>query len=68
MFERGECRYNDLFKDAVGTYESNINYTLRFMIDTRVVGMNWIEAPAGKYDLHVGNKKKSNCQIEISVK
>ena len=68
MFERGECRYNDLFKDAVNTYESNINYTLRFMIDTRVVGMNWIELPAGKYELWTGSKKKSRCQIEVAVK
>ncbi|KAF7794322.1 hypothetical protein EIP86_005456 [Pleurotus ostreatoroseus] len=65
---RGECRYNDLFKDAVNTYESNINYTLRFMIDTRVVGMNWIELPAGKYELWTGSKKKSRCQIEVAVK
>ena len=68
----------------MNTYESNIPYTLRFMIDTKVssvilldtrrlnaiqvVGMNWIEVPAGKYMLHKGNNKKSQCQIELPVK
>ncbi|CCM00374.1 uncharacterized protein FIBRA_02404 [Fibroporia radiculosa] len=53
---------------AVPTFESNIAYTLRFMIDTRVVGMNWIEIPAKKYKLIRGEKKRSKCQIELTVK
>ena len=36
IFERGDCSYSDLFKAAIPTYESNILYRLRFMIDTRV--------------------------------
>ncbi|TCD65917.1 DNA-directed DNA polymerase delta [Steccherinum ochraceum] len=52
----------------ITTFESNIAYTLRFMIDTKVVGMNWIEVPAGKYSLRTGKSKKSKCQIELSVK
>lgn len=37
MFERGECGYQGLFTgDMVPTFESNIVYTLRFMIDTKV--------------------------------
>lgn len=31
------------------TYESNVLFALRFMIDCNVVGGNWIEVPAGKY-------------------
>uniref|UniRef100_A0A0E0F356 DNA polymerase n=1 Tax=Oryza meridionalis TaxID=40149 RepID=A0A0E0F356_9ORYZ len=31
------------------TYESNILFALRFMIDCNIVGGNWIEVPAGKY-------------------
>ncbi|KAA1468795.1 hypothetical protein DENSPDRAFT_834227 [Dentipellis sp. KUC8613] len=68
IFERGECGYGDLFPGEVATYESNIVYILRFMIDTKVVGMNWIEVPAGNYTLIEGNKKKSHCQIELEVK
>ncbi|KAJ2923628.1 hypothetical protein H1R20_g2208, partial [Candolleomyces eurysporus] len=37
------------------------------MIDTQVVGMNWIEVPAGKYTLIDQAKKKTTCQIEIDV-
>ncbi|KAH9852052.1 DNA polymerase family B-domain-containing protein [Lenzites betulinus] len=68
LLERGECRFNDLFNGEVATFESNIAYPLRFMIDTRVVGMNWIEVPAGQYTIVQGKEKRSRCQIELSVK
>lgn len=35
---------------------------------SQVVGMNWIEVPAGKYSLLKGKEKKSHCQIELSVR
>lgn len=50
------------------TYESNIAYTLRFMIDTKVVGMNWVEVKGGRYTHLRGPDKKSLCQIEIACK
>ncbi|KAF5355326.1 hypothetical protein D9758_006032 [Tetrapyrgos nigripes] len=66
------CRYRLVltmrFGDSYPTYESNIAYTLRFMIDTKVVGMNWIEVPAGKYHIISPEKKKSHCQLEFSVR
>ena len=68
IFERGECSFHDLFKDTTTTYESNVQFTLRFMIDTKVVGMNWIEVPAGSYTLIPESKKRSHCQIELSVR
>ncbi|KAI0044763.1 hypothetical protein FA95DRAFT_1597235 [Auriscalpium vulgare] len=68
IFERGECTFHDLFSGPVSTYESNIPYILRFMIDTKVTGMNWIEAPAGKYQMVQGNSRKSQCQIELTIK
>ncbi|KII85833.1 hypothetical protein PLICRDRAFT_144471 [Plicaturopsis crispa FD-325 SS-3] len=67
IFERGECNFQDLFPNPISTYESNIVYTLRFMIDTKVVGMNWIEVPAGKYKF-LNQGRRSVCQIEISVR
>jgi DNA polymerase delta subunit 1 len=36
LFERGELQFRELFTEPVTTYESNIAYTLRFMIDTHV--------------------------------
>ncbi|BEI82815.1 hypothetical protein CcaverHIS002_0306830 [Cutaneotrichosporon cavernicola] len=59
--------YKGLFPQEVLTYESNIAFTLRFMVDSHIVGMNWIEAPAGTYDLLSGSEKRSNCQIELSL-
>ncbi|KAF8998547.1 DNA polymerase family B-domain-containing protein [Cyathus striatus] len=66
--KRAECDYHGLFKEPVSTFESNIVYPLRFMIDTKVVGMNWIEVPAGKYRLIRDKDKRSHCQIELDVR
>ncbi|KAJ7281884.1 DNA polymerase family B-domain-containing protein [Mycena rebaudengoi] len=70
VFERLECRFQGLFstEKPTSTFESNIAYTLRFMIDTKVVGMNWIEVPAKKYTVLSDKAKKSLCQLEISVR
>lgn len=35
---------------------------------SQVVGMNWLEFPAGKYSLLKGKDKKSQCQIELSIR
>ncbi|WOK97364.1 DNA polymerase delta catalytic subunit [Canna indica] len=45
------------------TYESNILFALRFMIDCNIVGGNWIEVPAGKY--RKVTKSMSYCQLEL---
>lgn len=36
VFERGEFQFRDLFNGPVPSFESNIAYTLRFMIDRKV--------------------------------
>ncbi|XP_042438291.1 DNA polymerase delta catalytic subunit [Zingiber officinale] len=45
------------------TYESNILFALRFMIDCNIVGGNWIEVPAGSYRKVI--KSMSYCQLEL---
>ncbi|TYH35165.1 hypothetical protein ES332_D13G174600v1 [Gossypium tomentosum] len=45
------------------TYESNVLFALRFMIDCNIVGGNWIEIPAGKYKKTA--KNMSYCQLEF---
>ncbi|KAK7334608.1 hypothetical protein VNO80_26368 [Phaseolus coccineus] len=45
------------------TYESNVLFALRFMIDCNIVGGNWIETPAGKYKKIA--KSLSYCQLEF---
>ncbi|XP_076450505.1 DNA polymerase delta catalytic subunit-like [Babylonia areolata] len=60
------------------TYESNIDFEIRFMVDCNVVGCNWIQLPAGKY--HVRQKQdqgakggartqtpRTRCQLEVDV-
>ncbi|CAG5135999.1 unnamed protein product [Candidula unifasciata] len=59
------------------TYESNIDFEVRFMVDTHVVGCNWIELPAGKYHVRTrphGSEsssgswsRTSRCQLEVDV-
>lgn len=65
-FERGEFSFDNFFTGPQMTFESNIAYELRFMIDSGVLGMNWIELPPGKYR-HITQNKLSNCQIEVSI-
>lgn len=47
------------------TFESNLNYILRFMIDCKVSGSNWIELPAGSYTYI--NNGASLAQIEVET-
>ena len=65
-FERGEISFRDLFVAGEPNVSfDNVAYTLRFMIDHQVVGMNWIEIPAGRYTLRAPNERISRCQIEL---
>ncbi|KAL7412360.1 delta DNA polymerase [Mrakia frigida] len=68
IFERGEFQFRDMFNGPISSYESNIAYTLRFMIDNKITGMNWLEVPAKKYELRTNNRKVSRCQIELDCK
>jgi len=48
------------------TFESNVLYTLRFMIDQGIVGGNWLELPAGKYSHQTGGGI-SLCQYNLAL-
>ncbi|KAL1969763.1 hypothetical protein VTN77DRAFT_8316 [Rasamsonia byssochlamydoides] len=52
--------------EGIDTFD-NIQYVLRFMIDTGISGMSWVEAEAGKYRLLPVKERQSNCQIEASI-
>ncbi|ORX48063.1 hypothetical protein DM01DRAFT_1377023 [Hesseltinella vesiculosa] len=58
MFPSLNRRYS-----ADTTYESNLAYVLRFMIDCHVTGCNWIELPAGTYTHRP--TKDSHAQYEV---
>jgi len=64
IFEMG-FTYNEIKFDII-TFESNMPYGLRFMIDTGIFGMGWIELKKGTYTVRKSNKS-SNCQIEVDI-
>ena len=45
----------------------NLQYVLRFMVDCKIPGMSWVEAPAKTYKLLSDDQKQSSCQIEAEV-
>lgn len=49
------------------TYESNIDFEIRFMADMHIVGCNWIEIPSGVYKIRDKKDYMSRCQLEIDV-
>ena len=49
-------------------YEANIDFILRFMVDTKVSGCSWIELPPKTWSIRRNEKEKeTKCQIEIDV-
>ncbi|KAL9313895.1 hypothetical protein ACSQ67_019347 [Phaseolus vulgaris] len=62
ILDRG-IQLDGLGMKSFWTYESNVLFALRFMIDCNIVGGNWIEIPAGKYKKIA--KSLSYCQLEF---
>lgn len=52
---------------AYPTFESNMPIVLRFMVDAKMTGMNWIELPASKYKHRSAGEKESSCQYEVDI-
>lgn len=49
------------------TYESNMPFVLRYMIDNAIVGCNWIELKAGTYKIRSNGEMETRCQREFDV-
>lgn len=47
--EKSEVRFNNNMIFSEVTYESNMPYALRYMIDRDINGMQWIQIPKGMY-------------------
>uniref|UniRef100_A0A4X2K7Y0 DNA polymerase delta catalytic subunit n=1 Tax=Vombatus ursinus TaxID=29139 RepID=A0A4X2K7Y0_VOMUR len=47
-------------------YEANVDFEIRFMVDADIVGCNWLELPAEKYQLRTEGKA-TLCQLEADV-
>ena len=68
-FEKQSIDYENFWAGLDGgimTFD-NLDYVLRFMIDTGITGMSWVEVPASKYDLVAPRDRQSTCQIEATV-
>ncbi|PSN65808.1 catalytic subunit DNA polymeras-like protein delta [Corynespora cassiicola Philippines] len=69
LVQDGNANWKQLWQYREGgilTFD-NIQYVLRFMIDTKISGMSWVEVPAGKYEMISHRDRHSNCQIEAKV-
>jgi DNA polymerase elongation subunit (family B) len=51
------------------TFESNVLFVLRYMIDAGIVGGGWVSAPAGRYQIggQNGRPKLSTCQLDLHM-
>ncbi|KRX96406.1 DNA polymerase delta catalytic subunit, partial [Trichinella pseudospiralis] len=52
--------------NALTTFESNIDFTIRFMVDTSMTGCCWIELKPSAFTVR-DLKKMSRCQIEVDI-
>lgn len=51
-------------------FESNIDFDIRFMVETKVVGCSWVELRPGDWRLRERGKKpepESRCQLEVDI-
>ncbi|KXJ93306.1 DNA polymerase delta catalytic subunit [Microdochium bolleyi] len=67
--ERGDANWKGLWKGADGGVKTfdNLQYILRFMVDCKIPGMSWVEAPPKMYKLLPDHLRQSNCQIEAEI-
>lgn len=69
IFEKQPLNYKNFWvgvEKGIKTFD-NLDYVLRFMIDTGITGMSWVEVPALKYELVPARDRQSTCQIEAYV-
>uniref|UniRef100_A0A452RIS1 DNA polymerase n=1 Tax=Ursus americanus TaxID=9643 RepID=A0A452RIS1_URSAM len=73
LLEQG-IRVAGLGTPSFAPYEANVDFEIRFMVDTDIVGCNWLELPAGKYVLRQEGKVWGSpgvvatlCQLEADV-
>jgi len=49
------------------TYETNVPFPLRYMIDQKLVGGGWVEIAARNYSIRAPSDCQTTCQLEIDV-
>lgn len=75
LLEKSEVTVKGFPNHQYRAFEANIDFEIRFMADTHVVGCNWIELPAKQYKIRGRPDSlsgadfdiKSRCQIEVDI-
>ena len=49
------------------TYESNVVFTLRYLVDAQIGGANWITIPKGKFSLALTKLTTAQLQVVVSA-
>lgn len=58
---------NSFSRRSFQTYESNVPFILRFMVDTKMSGGSWIELPPEKYAIKPNASKMTRSQLEVEI-
>uniref|UniRef100_A0A914QKH0 3'-5' exodeoxyribonuclease n=1 Tax=Panagrolaimus davidi TaxID=227884 RepID=A0A914QKH0_9BILA len=51
--------------EGLKCHEANIDFEVRFMVDTNLVGCGWVELPPKKYRVYNDYARTTLCQIEV---
>mmetsp|Transcript_37724 Transcript_37724/g.82885 ORF Transcript_37724/g.82885 Transcript_37724/m.82885 type:complete len:1030 (+) Transcript_37724:59-3148(+) len=65
IIERGFTMTNGKMFGATTSYETNIPFVLRFMVDRRIAGGGWVSLEGG--DTRPANRRAGTSQMEIDV-
>lgn len=55
------------FQFSSQTWEANVPFVLRFMVDTGLVGAGWVELPPGSFTPRSGEKRLTTAQVEVEL-
>lgn len=65
--EEGKVEMPNARQYRCQTFESNVDFVLRFMNDRQITGCSWVTIPKGKYTLLSPKDKRTFSQIEVDT-
>ncbi|KAH9257816.1 hypothetical protein BASA81_003834 [Batrachochytrium salamandrivorans] len=68
ILERGFRAAPELGERSLQTYESNVPFVLRFMVDQNIVGCNWLELRPGTYSQRLGAEQGGVKETRVSAR
>lgn len=66
LLGEGKVYMTDIGTPIYEAFESNIDFEIRFMVDTHLVGCCWVELPAKTWSIRK-EKLDTRCQFEVDV-